>query len=48
MEFKEIVETFAKRHGIADIVLEDYGIALDIDGIVVSSAPVGESGFMQV
>lgn len=41
MEFKEIVDAFAKRHGIADLVPEDDGISLDVDGIVVSVMAVG-------
>ena len=41
MEFKELVETFAKRHGIADLVPEDDGISIDVDGIVVSVVSVG-------
>ncbi|MBR3220860.1 MAG: type III secretion system chaperone [Kiritimatiellae bacterium] len=41
MEFKELVEAFAKRHGIADLVSEDDGISIDIDDIVVSVVAVG-------
>ena len=41
MEFKELVETFAKRHGIADLAPEDDGISISIDGIVVSAVAVG-------
>jgi len=41
VEFKEIVDAFAKRHGIADLVPEDDGISLDVDGIVVSVMAVG-------
>ena len=36
MDFKELVETFAKRHNVTDLVPEDDGISIDIDGIMVS------------
>ena len=36
MKFKELIDVFAKRHGIADLVPEDDGVSLDIDGIVVA------------
>ena len=42
MEFKELVETFAKRHGVADLAPDDDGISIDIDGIVVSAVAVGD------
>ena len=41
VEFKELVDAFAKRHGIADLVPEDDGISLDIDGIVVAVVALG-------
>ena len=41
MEFNELIDTFAKRHGIADLAPEDDGISLDIDGIVVAVVAVG-------
>ena len=41
MEFEELVETFSKRHGIADLAPEDDGISIEIDGIVVSAVGVG-------
>ena len=41
MEFKELIDAFAKRHGIADLAPEDDGISLDIDGIVVAVVAVG-------
>ena len=41
MEFNELIDTFAKRHGIADLVPEDDGVSLDIDGIVVAIVAVG-------
>ena len=42
MEFKELIDAFAQRHGIADLVPEDNGISLDIDGIVVAAVAVGD------
>jgi len=41
VEFKELIDAFAKRHGIADLAPEDDGISLDIDGIVVAVVAVG-------
>ena len=41
MEFKELIDSFAKRHGIADLAPEDDGVSLDIDGIVVAIVAVG-------
>ena len=41
MEFNELIDAFAKRHGIADLVPEDDGISLDIDGIVVAVVALG-------
>lgn len=41
MEFKELVETFAKRHGVAGLETDDDGMSIDIDGIVVSAVAVG-------
>ena len=41
MEFKDLVDSFAKRHGIADLAPEDDGVTLDIDGIVVAVVAVG-------
>lgn len=41
MEFNELIDAFAKRHGIADLVPEDGGVSLDIDGIVVAIVAVG-------
>ena len=41
MEFNELIDAFAKRHGIADLVPEDDGVSLDIDGIVVAIVAVG-------
>ena len=41
MEFKELIDSFAKRHGIADLAPEDDGVSLDIDGIVVAVVAVG-------
>ena len=41
MEFKDLVDSFAKRHGIADLAPEDDGMSLDIDGIVVAVVAVG-------
>ena len=41
MEFKELIDYFAKRHGIADLAPEDDGVSLDIDGIVVAVVAVG-------
>ena len=41
MEFKELIDAFAKRHGIADLAPEDDGVSLDIDGIVVAAVAVG-------
>ena len=41
MEFNELIDSFAKRHGIADLVPEDDGISLDIDGIVVAVVALG-------
>ena len=41
MEFKEMIDSFAKRHGIADLAPEDDGVSLDIDGIVVAVVAVG-------
>lgn len=41
MEFKELVVAFAERHNIADLVPEDDGISVDIDGIVVSVVAAG-------
>ena len=41
MEFKELTDSFAKRHGIAGLAPEDDGISLDIDGIVVAAVAVG-------
>ena len=42
MEFKELVESFARRHGVSDLVPEDDGVWVDIDGIVVSVMAVGD------
>ena len=41
MEFKELVGTFAERHGVANLAPEDDGVSVDIDGIVVSVVAVG-------
>ena len=41
MEFKELIDSFAKRHGIADLAPEDDGVSLVIDGIVVAIVAVG-------
>ena len=41
MEFKELIEEFAKRHGIEGLVPEEDGIAIDIDGIEVTIVAVG-------
>ena len=41
MEFKELIDAFAKRHGIAGLVPEDDGVSLDIDGIIVAVVAVG-------
>ena len=41
MEFKELIDSFAKRHGVADLAPEDDGVSLDIDGILVAVVSVG-------
>jgi len=41
MEFKELIESFAKRHDVADLAVEDDGVSLDIDGIIVAVVAVG-------
>ena len=35
MEFNELLDGFAKRHNVADLVASDNAAALDIDGIIV-------------
>ena len=35
MEFNELLDGFAKRHNVADLVANDNAAALDIDGIIV-------------
>lgn len=42
MEFKELVESFATRHNIPGLAVEDDGMSLDIDGIVVMAVAVGD------
>ena len=42
MEFNELIDAFAKRHGVADLVPEDNGISLDIDGIEVAAVAVDD------
>ena len=43
MDFPELIESFAKRHGIADLAAEDNAAALDIDGIVVTLVAAGDT-----
>lgn len=42
MEFEQLVDAFAKRYGISDLVPEDNGMSLDIDGIVVAAVAIGD------
>ena len=42
MEFEQLADAFAKRYGIADLVPEDNGMSLDIDGIVVAAVAIGD------
>ena len=43
MNFQELSADFAKRHGIADLAVEDNAAALDIDGIVVTLVAAGDA-----
>ncbi len=42
MEFKELMEDFATRHGVDNLAVEDGAAAFDIDGIVVTIAAAGD------
>ena len=43
MDFTDLIASFAKRHGIADLAAEDNAAALDIDGIVVTLVAAGDT-----
>ena len=43
MDFTELLASFAKRHGIADLAADGNAAALDIDGIVVTIVAVGDA-----
>ena len=42
MEFIELADQFAKRHGVADLTVEDGSFSLDIDGIEVAAVAIGD------
>jgi len=42
MEFNELIEDFATRHGVENLVAVDGAVALDIDGIVVTIVVAGD------
>ena len=43
MDFSEIVATFAKRHGVEGLTVENGATALDIDGIAVTLVETANS-----
>ncbi|MBO7684068.1 MAG: type III secretion system chaperone [Kiritimatiellae bacterium] len=43
MEFKELVDDFAARHGVSGLTVEDDAAAMDIDGIVVTLVAAGDA-----
>ena len=43
MEFNELIDDFATRHGVADLTATDNAAALDIDGIIVLLVSNGET-----
>ena len=42
MEFNELIDAFAKRHNVENLVAVDGAAALDIDGIIVTIVAKGE------
>ena len=43
MEFQQLIADFAERHSIANLAAEDNTAALDVDGIVITLAAVGDA-----
>ena len=42
MEFNELIENFAERHNVADLVAYGNAASLDIDGIIVTIVASGD------
>ena len=42
MEYNELIDAFAKRHKVENLVAVDGAAALDIDGIIVNIVAKGE------
>ena len=42
MEFNQLIDDFAKRHNVENLVVVDGAAALDIDGIIVTIVAKGE------
>ena len=43
MDFQQLIADFAERHSIANLAAEDNAAALDVDGIVITLAAVGDA-----